>query len=67
MADLKGINSKDGASVVDACSTSVHFEAQILRVLMCTARLLASSPGGLRFKPGARPWLAPLSTGFLSC
>ncbi len=66
MANLKGINGKNGASVVDECSKSVHFEAQILRVLMCTARLLASSPGGLRFKPGTRPWLAPLSTAFLS-
>ncbi len=38
-----------------------NIQAQILRVLMCTARLLANSPGGLRFKAGTRPWLIPLA------
>ena len=33
------------------------FEQQCLRVLRCTARALANSPGGLRFKAGTRPWL----------
>lgn len=36
-------------------------EQQCLRVLRCTARALASSPGGLRFKAGTRPWLDALS------
>jgi len=39
-----------------------NFQAQVLRVLMCTARLLANSPGGLRFKAGTRPWLIPLTS-----
>lgn len=40
----------------------VHdFEQQCLRVLRCTARALANSPGGLRFKAGTKPWLDALS------
>jgi hypothetical protein len=35
--------------------------AQGLRILRCTAHALAVSPGGLRFKPGARPWLDGLT------
>ena len=35
--------------------------AQGLRILRCTAHALAVSPGGLRFKPGARPWLEGLT------
>jgi hypothetical protein len=46
--------------------TPLDFEAQIFRVLLCTARLLVSSPGGLRFKADSRPWLAHLSSGRLS-
>lgn len=34
---------------------------QGLRILRCTARAMAGSPGGLRFKPGARPWLDGLT------
>ncbi|WP_341904874.1 hypothetical protein [Polaromonas sp. YR568] len=33
------------------------FELQRLRILSCTARAMLNSPGGLRFKAGARPWL----------
>ncbi|MES2413594.1 MAG: hypothetical protein V4614_07315 [Pseudomonadota bacterium] len=33
---------------------------QCLRILRCTARAMASSPGGLRFKAGTRPWLEGL-------
>jgi hypothetical protein len=33
------------------------FELQRLRILSCTARAMVNSPGGLRFKAGARPWL----------
>jgi hypothetical protein len=29
----------------------------ILRILRCTAKAMASGPGGLRFKAGTRPWL----------
>src|SRR5665647_59160 len=37
---------------------------QCLRILRCTARALASSPGGLRFKAGTRPWLDGLSNAW---
>jgi len=36
---------------------SLNFNQQCLRILRCTAKALATSPGGLRFKPGAWPWL----------
>ena len=38
-----------------------ELEQQCLRVLRCTARALANSPGGLRFKSGTRPWLDALT------
>ena len=37
-----------------------NFNQQCLRILRCTAKALATSPGGLRFKPGAQPWLIGL-------
>lgn len=37
------------------------FSLQCLRILRCTAKAMASSPGGLRFKAGTRPWLEGLS------
>lgn len=43
---------------------SVHdVEQQLLRILRCTARAMANSPGGLRFKAGTRPWLDGLGVG----
>ena len=36
-------------------------EQQLLRILRCTARAMASTPGGLVFSPGARPWLDGLT------
>lgn len=33
---------------------------QGLRILHCTAKAMASTPGGLRFKAGTRPWLEGL-------
>jgi hypothetical protein len=45
----------------DSHQHASNIQAQILRVLMCTARLLANSPGGLRFKAGTRPWLILLT------
>jgi hypothetical protein len=32
-------------------------DKQRLRILRCTAKAMASSPGGLRFQAGTRPWL----------
>ena len=40
----------------------LDFNQQCLRVLRCTAEALASSPGGLQFEPGTRPWLVGLQT-----
>ena len=37
------------------------FEQQCMRILRCTAVALASSPGGLRFKAGTKPWLDALA------
>lgn len=45
-----------------AFSAGMHeLNLQCLRVLSCTARAMASTPGGLRFKPGTRPWLEGIS------
>ena len=53
------------SSNIEADRTVGHtlhdFEQQCLRVLRCTARALANSPGGLRFKAGTRPWLDALT------
>lgn len=46
-----------GAAVVRPAH---DFEQQCLRILRCTARALANSPGGLRFKAGTQPWLDAL-------
>jgi len=43
-------------------ATVLVFNQQCLRILRCTAKALANSPGGLRFKPGARPWLEGLQS-----
>lgn len=48
--------------VGEPCNTGGDdLKTQCLRILHCTARALASSPGGLRFKAGTRPWLDGLS------
>ena len=39
---------------------ALNFNQQCLRILRCTAKALASSPGGLRYKPGTQPWLIGL-------
>jgi hypothetical protein len=35
----------------------------ILRIMRCTAKAMASGPGGLRFESGTRPWLVGLAEG----
>ena len=45
-----------------AARSPVDLDAQRLRILRCTAHAMATSPGGLRFKAGARPWLEGLAT-----
>lgn len=44
-----------GAGAVDSSGDVIWQQCQ--RILACTARALAASPGGLRFKAGSRPWL----------
>ena len=45
----------------NAASAIFHeLDKQRLRILRCTAHAMASSPGGLRFKAGTRPWLEGL-------
>ena len=47
-----------------AAGAALHdIDQQRLRILRCTARAMASSPGGLRFKAGTRPWLEGLPVG----
>ena len=38
----------------------LNFNQQRLSILRCTAKALANSPGGLRFKSGTQPWLDDL-------
>ena len=45
-----------------AARSPVDLDAQRLRILRCTAHAMANSPGGLRFKADARPWLEGLVT-----
>jgi len=54
------------ACLHDSYQRALHFETQILRVLTCTAKLLANPPGGFRFKVGSQPWLLPLANPYLS-
>jgi hypothetical protein len=42
---------------------SHYIDKQRLRILRCTASAMASSPGGLRFQAGTRPWLDGLPGG----
>jgi hypothetical protein len=47
-----------------AASAVIHdIDKQRLHILRCTAQAMASSPGGLRFKAGTRPWLEGISVG----
>lgn len=50
------MQSKPGICHV-ASSVYRELDRQRLRILRCTAQAMASSPGGLRFQPGTRPWL----------
>lgn len=42
-------------------ATALDVVAHGVRILRCTAQALAVGPGGLRFKPGAQPWLDGLT------
>lgn len=45
-----------------ATAAANDLDRQRLRILRCTAHAMASSPGGLRFSAGTRPWLDGLPT-----
>lgn len=56
-----------GKTVGNAAGATFHdLDKQRLRILRCTAHAMASSPGGLRFKAGTRPWLEGLPVGLNS-
>ena len=46
-----------------ATAAANDLDRQRLRILRCTAHAMASSPGGLRFRAGTRPWLDGLPAG----
>ena len=57
---------KQDALEVQTCplaepNSSRSFQANILRILHCTAQAMANGPGGLYFVPGEKPWLEGLS------
>lgn len=54
-------NDSGMSDAVVAKRGAFEFEQQCLRILRCTARSLANSPGGLRFRAGTRPWLDAIS------
>jgi len=57
-----GDHGKREQGAASALSAGIHdLNQQCLRILRCTAQALVSSPGGLRFKAGTRPWLEGLS------
>jgi hypothetical protein len=45
------------------CEEVQWLEQVRLKILRCTAQAMASSPGGLRFVAGTRPWLEGLTGG----
>lgn len=60
---LPSATGADSAASRSHTSHALHeLSVPCLRVLQCTARAMAHSPGGLRFKPGTRPWLEGLAT-----
>jgi hypothetical protein len=57
-------NQPSGAAPAAVPHRLTHdLEQQCLRILRCTARALANSPGGLRFRAGTQPWLDALVPG----
>ena len=56
-----------GPSASPAKAAIHDLDGQRLRILRCTAHAMASSPGGLRFKAGTRPWLVGLAVSAPAC
>ena len=64
MALNLNLAGEPGKFAGNAASAILHeLDKQRLRILRCTAHAMASSPGGLRFKAGTRPWLEGLPAG----
>ena len=62
MEQLMGAELKPASQPDDAAMPAVHdVDQQRMRILRCTAKSLANSLGGLRFKANTRPWLDELS------
>ena len=57
--NLAGEPEKCAGHVTSAVNNDL--DRQRLRILRCTAQAMTRSPGGLRFKPGSRPWLEGIS------
>jgi hypothetical protein len=59
-----GINLNTAGESGKAAGAAINdLDQQRLRILRCTAHAMASSPGGLRFQAGTRPWLDGLPVG----
>ena len=62
MALNLNLAGEPGKFAGNAASAILHeLDKQRLRILRCTAHALNTSPGGLRFKAGTRPWLEGLT------
>jgi hypothetical protein len=58
---MTNLNANNMKLPAEEKSTVRHaLQLQCLRILRCTAKAMASTPGGLRFKAGTRPWLEGL-------
>jgi hypothetical protein len=58
------MNLNTAGTAGKAAGAAIHdLDQQRLRILRCTAHAMASSPGGLRFQAGTRPWLDGLPVG----
>ena len=68
-ASPAGPDSANRSPALTACATDhlarsrLSAEEVCLRLLRCTAEAMVSSPGGLRFVSGTRPWLEGLAGG----
>ncbi len=61
--DLKHAGEQAAAEKTQGRLSQYELDTQRLRILRCTAKAMASSPGGLRFRAGTRPWLEGVPGG----
>jgi hypothetical protein len=60
---MTNLNANTTKLPVEKATGKQDLQQQCLRILRCTAAVLANTPGGLRFKAGTRPWLEGVSSG----